>query len=87
MLCPQGVRTPFVQSGDFFGGADVDGLLTPEEMAASALEGLRAGKFLILPHPNVANYMKVKAETYDRWVGGMAKMRRAVRVKREARGV
>ena len=84
VLCPQGVRTPFVQSGDFFGGADVDGVLTPEEVARSALEGLRAGKFLILPHPNVANYMRVKAETYERWIGGMAKMRRAVAARREA---
>ncbi len=87
VLCPQGVRTPFVQSGDFFGGADVDGVLTAEEVAAAALAGLRAGKFLILPHPEVANYMRVKAETYDRWVGGMAKMRRGVRAARQARGL
>ncbi len=87
VLCPQGVRTPFVQEGDFFGGADVDGVLTPEAVAQAALDGLRAGQFLILPHPNVANYMRVKAETYDRWVGGMAKLRRAVKVQRQARGL
>ena len=87
VLCPQGVATPFVQQGDFFGGADVDGVLTPEQVAASALEGLRAGKFLILPHASVANYMRAKAENYDRWVGGMAKMRRGIRLQREARGV
>ncbi len=83
VLCPQGVATPFVK-GDFFAGADVDGVLTPEAVAASALEGLRAGKFLILPHPNVANYMKVKAENYDRWVGGMAKLRRSVKARMDA---
>ena len=87
VLCPQGVRTPFVKGGDFFGGADVDGVLTAEQVAQSALEGLRAGKFLILPHPEVANYMRVKAETYDRWIGGMAKLRRGVREKRAARGL
>ena len=87
VLCPQGVRTPFVQEGDFFGGADVDGVLSPEAVAEAALAGLRAGQFLILPHPNVANYMRVKAETYDRWVGGMAKMRRGVRAQRQARGL
>ena len=85
VLCPQGVRTPFVQGGDFFGGADVDGVLTPEAVAASALAGLRDGKFLILPHPNVADYMRVKADNYGRWVGGMAKMRRGVRARFEAR--
>ncbi len=42
VLCPQGVRTPLV-TRNYFGGADVDGVLTAEEVAASALEGLRAG--------------------------------------------
>ncbi len=84
VLCPQGVATPLV-TGDFFGGADVDGVLTAEQVAVSALAGLRAGQFLILPHPNVANYMRVKAENYDRWVGGMAKLRRGVKAARAAR--
>ena len=87
VLCPQGVATPLIAGGTFFGGADVDGVLTAEEVAQSALDGLRAGKFLILPHPKVAGYMKIKAETYDRWIGGMAKMRRGVKAAREARDV
>jgi NAD(P)-dependent dehydrogenase (short-subunit alcohol dehydrogenase family) len=77
VLCPQGVATPLVSS-DFFAGADVDGVLTPEQVAEAALEGLRAGQFLILPHPNVASYMKLKAENYGRWLGGMAKLRRGI---------
>ena len=85
VLCPQGVRTPLV-TRNYFGGADVDGVLTAEEVAASALEGLRAGQFLILPHPNVANYMRLKAENYGRWIGGMAKLRRKVKEAREAAG-
>jgi NAD(P)-dependent dehydrogenase (short-subunit alcohol dehydrogenase family) len=75
VLCPQGVATPFVKGG-FFAGADTDGVLTAEQVAEAALEGLRAEKFVILPHPNVAGYMRGKAENYERWIGGMAKLRR-----------
>lgn len=85
VLCPQGVRTPLV-TRNYFGGADVDGVLTAEDVAASALEGLRAGQFLILPHPNVANYMRLKAENYGRWIGGMAKLRRIVKAARAEAG-
>jgi NAD(P)-dependent dehydrogenase (short-subunit alcohol dehydrogenase family) len=77
VLCPQGVATPLVQSQDF-AGADVDGVLTPEQVAEATLEGLRAGQFLILPHPKVASYIKLKSENYGRWIGGMAKLRRAI---------
>jgi NAD(P)-dependent dehydrogenase (short-subunit alcohol dehydrogenase family) len=83
VLCPQGVATPLV-TGAFFGGADVDGVLTAEQVALAALDGLRAGQFLILPHPNVANYMRVKADNYDRWIGGMAKFRRGIKAARES---
>lgn len=83
VLCPQGVRTPLV-TRNYFGGADVDGVLTAEEVAKSALEGLRAEQFLILPHPNVANYIRLKAENYGRWIGGMAKLRRRVKEARDA---
>ncbi len=83
VLCPQGVRTPLV-TRNYFGGADVDGVLTAEEVAQSALEGLRAEQFLILPHPNVANYIRLKAENYGRWIGGMAKLRRRVKEARDA---
>ena len=86
VLCPQGVRTPLV-TRNYFGGADVDGVLTAEEVAMSALEGLRAEKFLILPHSNVANYIKLKAENYGRWIGGMAKLRRTVKAARASAGV
>ena len=81
VLCPQGVATPLV-TGKSFSGADVDGVLTAEEVADSALAGLRAGQFVILPHPAVAGYMKLKAENYDRWIGGMAKLRRRIAAAR-----
>jgi NAD(P)-dependent dehydrogenase (short-subunit alcohol dehydrogenase family) len=81
ILCPQGVDTAMTQGG-FFAGADVDGVITPEGCVDAAIEGLRAEKFVILPHPNVAEYVKLKAANYERWIGGMAKLRRGIAAAR-----
>ena len=76
-LCPQAVDTAMIV-GEPMLGADVDGILSADDVAAAALAGLEAETFLILPHKNVAQYVARKAESYDRWLGGMAKLRRAV---------
>ena len=83
VLCPQGVATGMTQ-GAFFSGADVDGVLTAEQCVDAAIEGLRAETFVILPHPKVADYVKLKAENYNRWIGGMAKLRRRIAEGRAA---
>ena len=77
VLCPQAVDTAMAAGGDFL-GADVDGVLSPEAVAEAAVAGLEAERFLILPHPSVRTYMSRKVEDYDRWLGGMAKLRRTL---------
>jgi len=77
VLCPQAVQTPMIE-GQKMMGADIDGVITAEAVADATVEGLREEKFLILPHPNVATYVAKKAENYDRWLGGMAKLRRSL---------
>jgi NAD(P)-dependent dehydrogenase (short-subunit alcohol dehydrogenase family) len=78
VLCPQAVATRMVDSvGDGEGGtAGVDGILTPEQVAGEVVIGLAAEEFLILPHKEVAQYRRNKADDYDRWLGGMRKLRR-----------
>ena len=77
VLCPQAVQTPMI-AGQKMMGADIDGVITAEAVADAVIEGLREETFLILPHPNVATYVAKKAENYDRWLGGMAKLRRSL---------
>jgi NAD(P)-dependent dehydrogenase (short-subunit alcohol dehydrogenase family) len=74
VLCPQAVRT--AMTADFEGGgvAGVDGMLEPEQLADVVVAGLREERFLILPHPSVAEYVKRKAEDPERWLRGMRRL-------------
>ena len=76
-LCPQAVATAMIADGRM-AGADVDGVATAEQVAAAALDGVAEGRFLILPHRRVATYTRNRADDHDRWIGGMAKLRRSV---------
>jgi NAD(P)-dependent dehydrogenase (short-subunit alcohol dehydrogenase family) len=54
--------------------------ITPDAVADTVIDGLAEERFLILPHPYVADYFLNKATDYDRWVGGMRKLQRQYRV-------
>ena len=75
-LCPQAVATRMLEGLDSAGTAGVDGILTADEVAAFVIKALAEDRFLILPHPQVAEYRTKKTENYDRWIGGMQKLRR-----------
>lgn len=76
LLCPQAVDTPML--GGAAGSQNVDGVLSPEDVAGAVVAGLDAERFLILPHSQVTTYMQRKTGDYDRWIRGMAKLRRGV---------
>lgn len=73
MLCPQAVDTPMIRGAR--GSQAVDGVMSTAEVAQCVVDGLAAETFLILPHPQVATYMQRKSGDYDRWIGGMARLR------------
>ena len=77
-LCPQFVNTPLLSESDSFRAIAGDNVLEPDEVAEAVVQGLREESFLILPHPEVADYFRNKANDYDRWIGGMRKLQRSV---------
>jgi NAD(P)-dependent dehydrogenase (short-subunit alcohol dehydrogenase family) len=78
VLCPQAVRTAMT-AGNEDGVASVDGMMEPEELAEVVVKSLAAEDFLILPHPQVQDYMRHKTADYGRWLGGMRKLNRRYR--------
>jgi len=72
-LCPQSVQTNMI-SGTDGGSAAVNGILAPEAVAQEVVTTMDNGKFLVLPHPEVAQYFRNKGQDYERWIGGMQKM-------------
>src|SRR5437762_284058 len=76
-LCPQGVKTDMLEAEkrqlktDFL----TAGALEPEAVAEAVAKGIADERFLILPHPEVAEYFRRKADDYDRWLRGMRRLR------------
>lgn len=77
VLCPQGVDTAMLRQGGDPSAQpqNLDGVMTPDEVAEAVIQGLEAETFLILPHPQVLTYMQRKTGDYDRWLGGMRRLR------------
>jgi NAD(P)-dependent dehydrogenase (short-subunit alcohol dehydrogenase family) len=78
-LCPQGVRTPMLDGAP----AAVrelleESALDPEAVADAVVAGLADERFLILPHPEVADYFRRKADDYDRWIRGMRRLQQRI---------
>ncbi len=74
-ICPQGVRTNMLLGSDS-GTARflADSSVSPEQVADAAVQGMADERFLILPHPEVAEYFRRKAADYDRWIRGMRRL-------------
>ena len=77
-LCPMGVNTAMLaDGGDQLGIRAVRAaapVLEPEDVAIAVVDGLKSGQFLILPHPEVLEFLRRKAADYDRWLSGMRRL-------------
>jgi NAD(P)-dependent dehydrogenase (short-subunit alcohol dehydrogenase family) len=73
VLCPQGVNTAMAPRS--LGDGQTDGIIEPEALAEVVVEAIEQERFHVLPHPEVADYIKRKADDPDRWLRGMRRLR------------
>ena len=82
VLCPQAVATNIGQNSpdrdristiadEEAGVASGDGVLQPSDAADAVMSALADGRFHILTHPEVGEYVRRKGGDVDRWIGGM----------------
>jgi NAD(P)-dependent dehydrogenase (short-subunit alcohol dehydrogenase family) len=87
-VCPQGVRTPMLEGTGETGKLILENsAIEPEQVADAVIEGMADGRFLILPHGEVAGYYARRAAEPDRWLGGMNKLQRALEDREGSPGV
>jgi NAD(P)-dependent dehydrogenase (short-subunit alcohol dehydrogenase family) len=78
-LCPMGVRTPMLTAaGPARQALLAESAVTPETVADTVIEGIADGRFLILPHPEVAVMYAHRAGDPDRWLRGMGRLQQEV---------
>lgn len=77
-VCPQGVVTDMLSSPGPLSEMLRPGAVAPEAVADLVVEAIRDERFLVLPHPEVADYELRRASDRDRWLAGMRKMWRAL---------
>jgi NAD(P)-dependent dehydrogenase (short-subunit alcohol dehydrogenase family) len=78
-ICPQGVRTNMLAEtgpgGQLIMGASA---IEPEQVADEVMKAFGDGRFLVLPHPEVAGYYATRAAETDRWLNGMNRLQQKV---------
>ncbi len=71
-ICPMGVRTGmFDGSNPAMNKLLGDTAIMPDDVADAVMAGIADGRFLILPHPDVARMYAGRAADPDRWLTGM----------------
>jgi NAD(P)-dependent dehydrogenase (short-subunit alcohol dehydrogenase family) len=83
VLCPQGVDTALLndglRQGNYAARAVVaaGAVISPEQVADTVVEGIAAERFLVLPHAEVAEYVRHRADNHQRWLAGLRRLLQA----------
>jgi NAD(P)-dependent dehydrogenase (short-subunit alcohol dehydrogenase family) len=74
-VCPEGVRTAMTKPSSLKAGVSSH-FLEPDEVAREILAALESRRFLVLPHPKVAEYEQRRAADRENWLDRMRAARR-----------
>lgn len=87
-LCPMGVNTALLrtarESSDAAEQLTLSAItraaevIEPQLVADLAVDAVREGKFLVLPHPQVLDLYREKGADYDGWISGMRRYQRSL---------
>jgi NAD(P)-dependent dehydrogenase (short-subunit alcohol dehydrogenase family) len=78
-ICPMGVRTGMLDGSDPVAERILgDSVIQPGDVAEAVISGIADGRFLILPHPEVAQMYAGRAAEPDRWLHGMNNIQRSL---------
>lgn len=84
-LCPMAVDTPLL-AGDGSAASEraaavvraAGAVVQPEEVADQVVDAIATERFFVLPHPEVAEFVRRKADDHERWLSGMRRLQQAV---------
>ena len=79
VVCPQYIATAITGLDEKLPADAPAGLLSVEQAATAIVDGLERESFLVLTHPEVLTYVQRKTADYDRWIGGMRRLRAGLR--------
>lgn len=82
-VCPEGVKTGMTRPDSLKAGASGD-FLAPEDVAREIVDALTTRRFLVLPHPRVAEYEQRRAADRETWLSRMGAVRRKLRASPSA---
>ncbi|MEZ6062574.1 MAG: SDR family oxidoreductase [Planctomycetaceae bacterium] len=74
-VCPLGVDTEMIDDSDPIHRYLHLHSISADDVAESVVQGMKDERFLILPHPQVAEFFNLKADNYDRYIRGMQRLR------------
>jgi len=88
-VCPLGVETPLLQAiravddpDARLGASSIESsaeVISAADVATAAVEAMRSGRFMVLPHPELLEMYRQKGSDYDRWIAGMRRYQRTLR--------